>query len=292
MLESKPRYEFKYVIDLETVARLRPKIEEVMHADPYAVEGGYHVNSLYYDTTDFRAYYEKLDGLDDRFKLRLRHYGEHGPLQQSEGPFFLEAKHRERDLIRKDRVKLSAELADPFCEGPLLVPRLRDEVEPEQRGGASILEHLILQKPVEPVCVVSYFREPYMCRIDPGLRITFDSDLRTYGPLRFRRTSSDDGLSILPANLVILEIKFHWAMPLWLVSVCRSLGLDLRRYSKFCASMEALHPRLTRRAVRRADIDISPDITVNASGGTPPHNSLHQPTGKPQPDNGIERKAA
>ena len=59
---TKPRFEFKYITSLDTMAALQERLNEAMIPDPNADNGGYHVNSLYYDTPDLNCYCEKIDG--------------------------------------------------------------------------------------------------------------------------------------------------------------------------------------------------------------------------------------
>ena len=69
------RYELKYLLDRSAVARVRPELSFRLDADPYGDAGSYLVWSRYYDTYDLRCYWEKIDGIKFRRKLRIRHYG-------------------------------------------------------------------------------------------------------------------------------------------------------------------------------------------------------------------------
>lgn len=69
------RYEIKYLVDEFDVPRLHEELVARMDTDPYSPIGGYPVTSLYYDTADLRFYWEKIEGLKFRRKLRMRYYG-------------------------------------------------------------------------------------------------------------------------------------------------------------------------------------------------------------------------
>ena len=126
----------------------------------------------------------------------------------------------------------------PAARWPKLVaaPFLRLELEDigsEPSEEAVILEGLIHREPLFPVCVVAYFRRPFVSRVDPTLRVTFDHRLEVGGPLTFPMSATERGRTVLPRDLCVVEIKFHWAMPLWILEICRELGLLQRRYSKY-----------------------------------------------------------
>ena len=74
-LHSFNRYEIKYLLDEFRVAELRSELVARMASDPFSPRGGYPVTSLYYDTADLRFYWEKIEGLRFRRKLRMRLYG-------------------------------------------------------------------------------------------------------------------------------------------------------------------------------------------------------------------------
>ncbi len=72
--------------------------------------GGYELASLYYDSPDFRCYWEKMDGIKIRRKLRLGCYETGVPLTQ-ETPIFVEIKQRVNRVTQKRRVILPYETA-------------------------------------------------------------------------------------------------------------------------------------------------------------------------------------
>jgi hypothetical protein len=60
------------------------------------------------------------------------------------------------------------------------------------------------------------------------------------------------GLSILPAHMAVVEIRFYWAMPAWLGALAVANGLQLRRSSKYASALEGVYPTITSRALRIA----------------------------------------
>ena len=64
--ESKARYEFKYVVDARTLTALRSEFADVMRPDPHAIDGGYQVTSLYFDSSDCHGCNYFSSGIDAR----------------------------------------------------------------------------------------------------------------------------------------------------------------------------------------------------------------------------------
>ena len=248
---TKPRFEFKYITALDKMADFQERLNGAMIPDPNADNGGYHVNSIYYDTQDFSCYYEKIDGEKRRFKIRARWYGEiDDKTDLSKHKVFVEIKHRNNDMNFKNRVSVSANFLSELAENQNRLLQLSEVAGNTQVLEAATIERISSQKPLFPVCIVSYYRKPFICRINPRLRVTFDTNLRALGTKSFYQTAYENGATVLPKNLSVIEIKFNWAMPIWLIEICREFGLNLRRYSKYASSLENLFPQFAERSIR------------------------------------------
>lgn len=255
--ESAARYEFKFVVPTTTAVSFVRAAESLVCADRYH-ESGYRVNSIYYDTSDFSCYFEKLDGVDPRLKLRLRWYGtlvEAGD-QVLADALFVEVKHRYNLLVRKDRVRLRGKIpADLFESSQSLLSSYGllaggENVASKDLGASSAIQRVLASRAFTPVGLVRYLRRPFIGRHDTSLRVTVDTDLRALSPSGYLRATDHDGIPLIPQAMCILEIKFHTSMPLALGALCREFGLNSRRYSKYCAAVEVLYPMIARRAVR------------------------------------------
>jgi hypothetical protein len=75
------RYEIKYLVDVAAVPQLCEDLTSRLDPDEQG-PAGYGVWSLYYDTPGLRFYWEKIEGIRFRRKLRIRHYGEPGALSE------------------------------------------------------------------------------------------------------------------------------------------------------------------------------------------------------------------
>lgn len=61
-----------------------------MNRDPHAGPQGYPVWSVYYDSSDLRLYWEKIEGLKFRRKLWFRRYGALGEDTPDDGKVSVE----------------------------------------------------------------------------------------------------------------------------------------------------------------------------------------------------------
>ena len=100
------KYEFKYIVPVSKLDQLREAISPYMELDPYAAKmeaGQYTVRSVYFDTSNFDYYFEKIDGYKVRKKIRIRGYNE----QVGGDTVFMEIKRKFKEPIEKDREKLN-----------------------------------------------------------------------------------------------------------------------------------------------------------------------------------------
>jgi len=252
--QVRPRFELKYLAPREAATALARDLEDALRPDAHGAEGAYRVTSRYYDSAELRAYVEKLDGVDPRAKLRLRTYraaaGADPAASGGPAKVFVEVKHRRDQRIHKDRVALPAERLAPHLEAPVFAPPLRDLCAPDDLEAAGVIEALAGREPLYPACVVSYWRRAYLGRADPALRLTIDTDLRALPPSGDPARAAEDGEPFLPGHLCVVEVKFHWAMPVWLLDAVRAGGLQVRRYSKYCAGLERVLPAAAMRQLR------------------------------------------
>lgn len=234
------RFELKYVVDSETKERFLDAIRPEVRPDPHGQNAVYRVSSLYFDTPDYQAVYEKLDGESNRKKYRLRYYDvftSNGLIKVSST--FMEIKHRIQNTVYKQRAKLSdigaekilsnakelINLSNHACE-PSTCPQLTQDIE----AAAST-------KKLQAAKTITYIREAWQGAHDPRLRVTFDSKCQSYAPSCFGSVEDNAGEAILDENLVILEIKFDHSIPCWIRDILQTQHLHLQRFSKYAAGV-------------------------------------------------------
>ncbi|PZG03036.1 polyphosphate polymerase domain-containing protein [Nonomuraea aridisoli] len=233
------RYEIKYLVDTALVGELREEMEAVLDRDPHSGEHGYGIWSVYYDTRRLRFYWEKIEGLKFRRKLRIRHYGDRFAVT-GDTPVFVEIKQRVNRVTQKRRVRLPYRDALRLCDG-------REQVghEPAARGFLEEVLDLVCRLDLHATAMTGYQRHAYAGRgADVGLRVTFDQRIR--GRDRdFHLGADAENRYIVPPGKAIMEVKANERVPYWLTDLTARRNLQVVRVSKYCQSVEAygLAPR-------------------------------------------------
>jgi DNA-directed RNA polymerase specialized sigma subunit len=73
------RFELKYLINEEMALKVRDFVRCYMDFDEYSVgkpNYSYAVHSVYLDSDDLKMYWDTINGVKNRFKLRMRYYDE------------------------------------------------------------------------------------------------------------------------------------------------------------------------------------------------------------------------
>jgi hypothetical protein len=227
------RYEIKYLMPSTALPALRAQLDRRLDRDSHGTSGGYGVWSVYYDTRDLRFYWEKIEGLKFRRKLRIRHYGDRSTVDD-DTTVFVEIKQRVNRVTQKRRVALPYSLARDLCDGRRMV-----EHDPAQRAFLEEVLDLVCRLDLRPVAMTGYQREAFVGRdADAGLRVTVDQRLR--GRDRdFHLGADAENRLIVPARLAVVEFKANERVPYWLTDLAAELNLSVVRISKYCQSVEA-----------------------------------------------------
>ena len=227
------RYELKYVVPSQVAesfrAALSPYLVPDDHGDP---SGRYYLTSLYYDSASFAFYWEKVNGIRFRRKLRIRHY-ESEQLLEGDTPVLVEIKQRVNKVTQKRRVVL------PYCDAVRMCDE-RQVPEHDPQVGAVIDEiaGMLWQYDLRPASIVRYARHALIgTEYDIGLRVTFDTDL-TYRADRLELDDPRIGLPLFPPGWTVVEIKVNERIPYWLSELVAVHNLSLVRVSKYCRSIE------------------------------------------------------
>ncbi len=229
------RVELKYLIDRTTRTALAKDITALMPADAHTDgDKGYLVRSIYFDTVDFMAYHQKLAGLPDRHKLRVRIYGE----DLSKVAFVrLEVKSKYLNTTHKITVDFPKAAYTEIERA--LMRRIMPPAELFDRDGIS-KEFFRLQKQynMEPKILVQYRRRAFERTAGSRLRINFDDEcmgsrnLDLFGPLRGAK-------ALLKYNSTIFEIKADGSIPFWLHQLISKYELQNEAVSKFCYAVRS-----------------------------------------------------
>lgn len=199
------RHELKYYLSNTDYELLRRRLRATMQRDQNAGrEGMYFIRSLYFDDMDDAAFREKVSGVDDRNKYRLRIYN------LSDSIIKLECKHKEGSYIQKRSVRISRAECDKLIRGDFSCLYNREEAFARSMYVEFRTRQLL------PRVIVDYWREPFVFPYE-DVRVTFDTNIRT----AYRSTDLfNRNLLTYPVAVdaydKILEVKYNRAMPTYI----------------------------------------------------------------------------
>lgn len=213
------RRELKFLVTAPQRAPLEQVFVQKMAPDAFPHSS---IRNIYYDTPDFRLIRQSLAKPVYKEKLRLRCYGESGDV-------YLEVKKKYKGVVYKRRIALPQSQAEAFLAHAAAIP--------DTQIGREMVYFRDFYQDLQPQVYLSYRRDSWCCPTDPGLRITFDRDIR------FRRTGlhldqAPGGQAILPDGLSLLEVKAENAIPLWLTQLLAQHGIRKISFSKYGRAYE------------------------------------------------------
>lgn len=192
------RHEVKHEITYADMLTLRLRLSAVMQYDSHAVDGKYHIRSLYFDDPFDSALQANIDGLSVREKFRIRLY-------KNSGYICLEKKSKYNSLGTKQDAELTREQAQSIVDGDIdWMAESKDpligELYRKMKGGLLM-----------PKTIVDYTREPFV--YGPGnVRVTFDYDIRT--GLQCTDFLDPDCVMIPAGDApILLEVKWDEYLP-------------------------------------------------------------------------------
>ena len=215
------RHEIKHFINRTDALAIKTNLRAVASLDSHAgPDGTYRIRSLYFDDLNNTALWEKLDGVNERRKFRIRYYNENLDFIK------LECK------MKRDSV--GCKLAETLTQDELR-RIMRGDIAWMATSGRPLLVTLYVEmkaKGLRPRCVVEYMRMPFV--YGPGnVRVTIDWNIRTGPPDQFM---DPFGLTLpVEGDPMLLEVKWDEYLP---TVIRRATALKSRgptAFSKYAA---------------------------------------------------------
>ncbi|HEX2658013.1 MAG TPA: polyphosphate polymerase domain-containing protein [Polyangia bacterium] len=238
------RFELKYWVPEEMTQAALEYARPYLILDPEIAKRGLQhqcSTSLYLETADLASFRTHVDGAPDRFKLRVRAYGD-----PPAGMAFFEIKRKLDSRGVKTRAAVPLESVQSYLEGRY--DRLPDSMKPSARRNLESFLYAQLSSQAQPFLLVRAYRESY-CSADPReeTRMTFDRRI-CYQPARGASFDHDPN-GWIPINgeeehgqqgeHTLIEMKFAKLPPFWMKRVIQQLGLARVSFSKYCAAVRS-----------------------------------------------------
>ncbi len=219
------RNEWKYLISLWEAETLKRRLSPFLMRDPYAADGRYMIRSLYFDDYWNSAYEEKIMGIQERQKWRIRIYN------FSDSRIMLERKKKQGSYIHKDSAPITRKEFDRIINGDFCF--LLESSHPLCRE----FYYECMVRLQRPRVIVDYDREPLILQAG-NVRITFDSDVRAAVGGWDIFDSGLPTLAALEENKLILEVKFTEFLPGIIKELLPLDGQEFTAVSKYTLCYE------------------------------------------------------
>ena len=223
MKKTEYRTELKHIITLMDAQLIRSRLHPILQLDPHAgSDRRYFVRSLYFDTVEDKAYYEKMDGVSNREKFRIRYYDHDASFIR------LEKKSKRNNSASKEGATLKKDQVEAILHGDAAFLIKAPEALCREFYIKLKTERLL------PKVIVDYYREAYTCPWG-NVRVTLDNDLRSsIGSCDFFNPESINTHSMDP-SLCILEIKFDHFLPDFIRDIVQLNNCMASAVSKYVA---------------------------------------------------------
>ena len=221
MCDRKYRHELKHYINHADYLAIRRRLREIAPLDRFSgPDGSYTVHSLYFDNLDNKALREKLDGVNNREKFRLRYYN--GDLSFLR----LEKKSKRNGLGCKAQAAVTREECGRLLAG---------EVSWMEGDGRALVTELLLKmrcQLLRPLTPVVYTREAYVYPAG-NVRVTVDSGIRTgFSAAGFLDPGA---VTVRTGSPILLEVKFDEFLPDLIGDLVQERDRQSTAFSKYAA---------------------------------------------------------
>lgn len=226
------RHESKFLIDSKIYGEIENRLLQNMEMDEYNKEHEFYtISNLYFDTKKNNLIRNSLSKPDYKEKLRLRAYG----VPKANEKVYLEIKKKVCGMVNKRRTKLKlAEAYNLIATGKK--PSIKDYMNVQVLNE---IEYMLKIYDLEPKLYLAYDRKAFFSKIDRGLRITFDSDIRTRR-YDLKLESGDHGQNLLDNDKWIMEVKAENNIPIWLTRLLSESKIYKTSFSKYGKEYENL----------------------------------------------------
>lgn len=195
------RHELKHFINLSDYLIIKSRLKHIAQLDYNSNENGeYKIRSLYFDDYNDKALCQKLIGINNRHKFRIRLYNDDDSFIK------LEKKSKINGLCKK----VSASITKSQCEDIISgnIDFLKDSTNPLFND----LYIKMVSERLKPKTIVDYTREAYIYKAG-NVRITFDKSIKTALNSVDVLNKDVPTIETLDSRYIILEVKYDEFLP-------------------------------------------------------------------------------
>ena len=219
------RFERKFIIP----ERLTHSIEEVIKSNSALMRKIFYprfINNIYFDTPRFKYFFENIDGVSERMKMRIRWYGNlKGKIKKP----VLEFKQKQGLTGKKNSIVLpSFDLKEIFSPGFSSSLFQKSNLDVGRKA---------LMLSLKPT-VINRYQRKYFLSFDKKFRITLDDQLE-YFPLSSDKHLSSRGLK--DSLSMIMELKYSPTDQLESNKITQEFPFRVIKNSKYVRGIQILY---------------------------------------------------
>lgn len=220
------RKEIKYIVPIGHALSIRKQLDQLLTRDSYCSAGTYSVRSLYFDSINNTDFSDKIAGLYNRKKIRLRIYNSNSSLCK------LEIKHKAGDWQQKQSCIISASDAMELAHGNYSI--LKHYFHKHETAIEAY--RIMMQGQYHPVVQIEYNRIAYVYPLY-DIRVTLDMDIRSSESNMNIFSFDTNYIPVMPDNL-ILEVKYNGKLMGFISDTLSQFNLTQCSYSKYCSGRQ------------------------------------------------------
>lgn len=197
---------------------LRTRLSAVMKSDIHAIDGKYFIRSLYFDNAQDKALKEKLNGVNNREKFRIRYYNYDTSI------IHLEKKSKINGMCIKESTFLTKEMAQAIVDG---------DYRWMLKSNEPLIQEFyskIMSQGLRPKTIVDYEREPFVFSAG-NVRVTLDYNIRT--GVNCTDFLNPDCVTVPTGDSIILEVKWDEYLPDIIRDIVQLPSCRTGNYSKY-----------------------------------------------------------
>lgn len=216
-----PRYEVKYYITTKDYNIIVNRLAPLMRIDKNNINDGYLIRSLYFDDMYESALNEKIDGLYNRRKYRIRLYN------HDTSTINLESKEKVGKMIIKTSETITVDHVKAMLKRNYDFLIEGESSLFKQKLYARTRTHLL-----KPSVIVDYNREAYIME-SGNVRLTFDKHIRAgvYSTDLLNRDLTT--IQVLPDDYMVFEVKYTHYLPTVIKQLIQSTNAQICAISKY-----------------------------------------------------------
>lgn len=219
------REEKKFLISIDEFIKKSHMLNQVMVQDPHNGVHGYIIRSLYFDTVYDSDYFEKLDGIETRRKIRLRIYDPNADFAM------LEMKQKQGANQLKRSLKVSRNDAIALTNGDYSPLLSYSELF------AAECYAMMTCRCYRPKTIVQYNRKAFIAK-ENKIRVTFDNKIAATESCFDLFSPKLNMNPVLDPFDVVLEVKFNGFLLDYIRRMINSIDRSELSVSKYVLALQ------------------------------------------------------